>query len=84
MKEVTIEGVLAVINEAENLEIGKDQLEDNLTECGMDSITFIQIIVAIEETFECEIPDSKLLLTEMDTVQKMIDVLQELYNDQSK
>lgn len=84
MKEVTIEGVLAVINESENLEISKDQLEDNLTDCGMDSITFIQIIVAIEEAFECEIPDSKLLLTEMDTVQKMIDVLQELYNDQSK
>ena len=31
--------------------------------------------------FECEIPDEKLLITEMDTVQKMIDVLQALYDN---
>ena len=49
----------------------------------MDSITFIQIIVKLEETFDCEIPDSKLLISEMDTVQKIFDVLQELYKAQS-
>lgn len=80
MQEVTIERVLAVINGSDNLEISKEQLEEDLPELGMDSITFIQIIVGLEEAFDCEIPDDKLLISEMDTVKKMVDVLQELYH----
>lgn len=83
MNAVTIENVLGVVNSTEKLEITTEQLQENLPDLGMDSITFIQIIVALEERFECEIPDEKLLITEMDTVQKMIDVLQALYDDQS-
>lgn len=82
MKTVTTENVLNVVNGTEKLEITMKQLEENLPDLGMDSITFIQIIVALEEEFECEIPDSMLLITEMDTVQKMIDVLQALYDEQ--
>lgn len=76
MKAVTTENVLKVINSTENLQITTEQLQDYLPDLGMDSITFIQIIVALEEEFECEIPDEKLFITELDTVQKMIDVLQ--------
>ena len=83
MNAVTIENVLDVVNSTEKFEITAKQLEENLPDLGMDSITFIQIIVALEEKFECEIPDEKLLVTEMDTVQKMIDVLQALYDDQN-
>lgn len=83
MKAITIDGVLNILNSTEKFEITTEQLEENLPDLGMDSITFIQIIVALEERFECEIPDEKLLITEMDTVQKMIDVLQALYDDQS-
>ncbi len=82
MNAVTIENVLDVVNSTEKLEVTKEQLDDNLPDLGMDSITFIQIIVALEEKFECEIPDEKLLITEMDTVQKIIDVLQALYDEQ--
>lgn len=84
MKSVTTENVLKVINNAENLEITKEQIAENLPHLGMDSITFIQIVVALEEEFECEIPDPKLLITEMDTIQKIIDVLQSLYNEQNE
>lgn len=83
MNAVTIENVLEVVNSTEKFEITAKQLEENLPDLGMDSITFIQIIVALEEKFVCEIPDEKLLITEMDTAQKMIDVLQALYDDQS-
>ncbi len=82
MNAVTIENVLEVVNSTEKFEITTKQLEENLPDLGMDSVTFIQIIVALEEKFECEIPDEKLLITEMDTVQKMIDVLQTLYDEQ--
>ena len=39
---------------------------------------FIQMVVAIEEAFDCEIPDSKLIMSEMDTVEKIMAVLAEL------
>lgn len=84
MKEVSTAIVLEVINRSENMEISQEQLEDSLPELGMDSITFIQIVVALEEEFECEIPDEKLLVTEMDTVQKMLDVLRSIYANQGK
>lgn len=79
MKEVTVEGVLRVINSLDNIEVSAEQLDESLPDLGMDSISFIQIVVGLEETFDCEIPDSKLLISEMNTVQKMLDVLQELY-----
>lgn len=80
MKEITVEKVIEILNaNIENAEVTKDKLDEDLSELGIDSITFIKIIVALEETFDCEIPDSKLLISEMDTVQKMLDVLQELY-----
>ena len=79
MKEVSTAFVLDIINRSDKIEVSQEQLKDSLPELGMDSITFIQIVVALEEEFECEIPDEKLLITEMDTVQKMLDVLQSIY-----
>jgi acyl carrier protein len=79
MKEVTVEGILCVINSLDNIKVSTEQLDESLLDLGMDSISFIQIIVGLEETFDCEIPDSKLLISEMDTIRKMLDVLQELY-----
>ncbi len=82
MKEVTVEKVLNVVNFSERFTITAEQLDQEFADLGIDSITFIQIIVGLEEEFECEIPDSKLLISEMNTVQKMIDVLQSLYLEQ--
>lgn len=81
MKEIKIEDVLKILNSMNNIEITEEQIEDDLTDCGMDSITFIQTIVALEDEFDCEVPDSKLMLREMNTVKKIIDVLQDLYNE---
>ena len=79
MKNVTIEEILHVLNKTEKLEIDNNHLDDNLPELGMDSITFIQVIVALEEAFDCEIPDHKLLISEMDTARKMYATLCDLY-----
>ena len=76
MKEITVEKVLHVLNiHIGNHELTRDMADSDLTEFGMDSITFIRVIVALEEAFECEIPDSKLLVSEMNTVNKMLKVL---------
>lgn len=79
MKEVTIDKIVEILNaNIENAEITEENLDENLSELGMDSITFIKIIVSLEEEFECEIPDSKLLLREMDTVNKILGILKDL------
>ena len=82
MKEVTLDCVLSVVNKSEKIHIEKDKIDVNLQDLGMDSITFIQIIVCLEEEFGCEIPDSKLIVSEMDTIQKIVCVLQDVYNEQ--
>lgn len=61
--------------EYEVTEIKPTQLDENLVELGVDSITFIRIIVELEELFEIEIPDEKLLITEMSTIRKMVEVV---------
>mgnify|MGYP002522689569 FL=1 len=79
MKEATVEKVIEIINaNIEKEEISYENIDKKLSDMGIDSIAFIQIIVALEEEFECEIPDSKLLMSELDTVRKISDVLEGL------
>ncbi len=76
MKEITKEKIFEIVNSVQDMEVTVDQCDDDLLELGLDSIKFIQIIVSLEEAFECEIPDEKLLLTKMNSVNKMLEVLQ--------
>ena len=79
MKEITVEKVIEILNaNIENAEVTEDKLDEELSELGMDSITFIKIIVALEEEFECEFPDSKLLIGEMNTANKIFQVLKDI------
>lgn len=80
MKEFSIKDIINVINSTGKITIKDNQLDTNLIEAGMDSITFIRIVVDLESIFDCEIPDSKLLLSEMNTVQKIYNVLDEVDN----
>lgn len=83
MKKITVNQVLEILNaNIGDSQITTAELDTSLINLGMDSITFIQVIIAVEEEFECEIPDEKLMISEMDTVQKMINVLQSLYDEQ--
>lgn len=84
MKEITKEKILEIVNSVQDMEVTVDRCDDDLLELGLDSIKFIQIIVSIEEAFECEIPDEKLLLTEMNSVNKMLEVLQLAVSESDK
>lgn len=84
MKEITKEKILEIVNSAQDMEVTVDQCDNDLLELGVDSIKFIQIIVSLEEAFECEIPDEKLLLTEMNSVNKMLEVLQLAVSESNK
>lgn len=76
MKKTISEKVLEILNtNIENNVITPEQTEEDLPSLGLDSITFIRVIVALEEAFDIEIPDEKLLITEMNTVSKMASVI---------
>ena len=84
MREDILDKVLKVINaNIENTEITFGQTEDDLSALGMDSITFIRVIVALEEAFDIEIPDEYLLLTEMNNLSKMTDVISAVLDHQN-
>ena len=68
MGNVGVVEILNVINTVLEKPLSQDQAEVELSTIGVDSIIFIRIIVALEETFEIEIPDEKLLITEMNTL----------------
>lgn len=66
------------VNLDENIvfrEITLQQENDDLTQFGIDSITFIHIIIALEEELGIEIPDDFLLLPKLNTIKKMVKVL---------
>ena len=79
MKEVSLANLLSFINDKlESINILPSQVTDDLSELGMNSIMFVQLIVDIEIEFECEFPDSKLILTETNTVAKIYEIMQQL------
>jgi len=51
----------------------KVELSDALSDLDINSITFIQIIVALESEFDFEFEDEKLLFTAFPQVKDMID-----------
>lgn len=50
----------------------------DLTEQGMDSMIFIQVVVDIEAQFDIEIPDDYLLAEKMNTIGKISNIVLEL------
>lgn len=72
LKERLIELIKKNITDAGFQELDEKQ---DITELGMDSIGFIKLIVEIEDEIGKEIPDSYLLLEEMNTLQKIYNVI---------
>ena len=56
--------------------LSKDQ---NLSDLGLDSIRFIQFIVAVEEAFHIEINDSDLLFSKFETIEKLFSTLEKYF-----
>ena len=81
MEEITSKKVLSVLKNINKLHVTQDDLSKNLSELGVDSMLFIEIVIALEEEFDCEIPDSKLILHEIKTIRDIIDILQDMCNE---
>ena len=74
------EKVLDIIKTNIGIEIYPWQFDEDLNVIGIDSISFIQIVVGLEDNLEIEIPDEKLLMEEMGTFNKITMVVASALN----
>ncbi len=68
------EKVKAIIVEQLDLDIDPSELNDNASfvdDLGADSLDTVELVLALEEEFECEIPESDA--DKIQTVQQAID-----------
>lgn len=74
-----VKEVLNIVNEIiEGANVDESMISQDLQELGMDSITFVKVIIEIEDNYDIEIPDKYLRIPDMNTVEKIAEVLTEL------
>ena len=56
-------------------DINQVSIDSNLQNIGMDSITFVRIVVEIENKFDIEFPDDKLIITQAGTIKELCDII---------
>lgn len=82
MCNINIESVIEILNSnLDDIDLTVDDANENLLDFGMESLSFIRIILSLEEEFDCIIPDSKLVIGEMNTANKLLTVLKEIKHD---
>ena len=69
-----------ILDNTTGIQLNENMHDESLINMGMDSIAFVRTIVEIEERLEITIPDEQLLFTEMDTLNKMTDVVWNVLN----
>lgn len=71
-----IDEVIEIVNDALKTNvITRKNIETNLMEFGLDSLSMIKVIINIEKKFNCEIPDSEIIYSKLDTISKIYNVL---------
>lgn len=65
-----------ILQEIVGEEAGKARRNDDLRELGLDSVAFIQMVVALEDASGKEVDNEFLLLDSMNTIEKIERVLQ--------
>ena len=68
--------ILEVVNSViGDTKITQTEIETDLIENDMDSLKFIRMIVALEEMFNIEMPDDCLVMSELNTVNKIFNII---------
>ena len=65
-----IKDIIILTETIENIRI-----DTNLQDVGMDSISFIKVIIEIESYFNIEFPDEKLIITQAGTIKDLCDII---------
>lgn len=51
---------------------------DLIEDCGLDSLTFISLIVEIESVFDITIPDDIILMENFRTIDKVVNIIEKI------
>lgn len=78
--ENILDFIIKKIYEITDVELGLNDLEMDLHEC-MDSIGFVRLIVDLEQEYNIEIPDSYLVLEEINTIKKIEQIVLNIINE---
>ena len=76
---IDINNIIKIINKSINkFEVSLELKDEDLSNLGMDSISFITLIVLFEEELKIEIPDEYLIFEKMNTINKIYNVIQSI------
>ncbi|HII4398136.1 acyl carrier protein (plasmid) [Clostridium perfringens] len=76
---IDINNIIKIINKSINkFEVSLELKDEDLSNLGMDSISFITLIVLLEEELKIEIPDEYLIFEKMNTINKIYNVIQSI------
>lgn len=79
MRNEILDNILRIVNYYYKCGmLTEKNLDDDLLEGGLESIAFVSIVLAIEESFSIEIPEDYLLMSEMNTINKMKKIIEML------
>lgn len=73
--EQAIINIILKSSSEQDLDLTNANFDENISNFGIDSIGFIMLIINLEDEFGCEIPDNKLIFTEMDSINKIMFVM---------
>lgn len=74
------EKIKAILAEHSRLDIDFDALknDDDLYAAGLTSLTTVNIMLAIEDEFDIEFPDSALNRKTFQSIESLVDIVEEL------
>lgn len=76
MKNEMLQKILTSVNQhIKYVSLTEENMDEDLEKLGMESLEFISMILDLEKTFSVEIPDEYLVLSEINTVRKIADVI---------
>lgn len=79
MEILNIQLIVDIVNSCDLQEIlTLDDLDRDLTTCGLVSLNFIKMIVELEKEFTIEFPDDKLIMSEMNSINKIVEVIRQI------
>jgi acyl carrier protein len=61
-----------------DVDINSLKEDDDLYELGLTSLTTVNIMLAIEDAFDIEFPDSKLNRKTFNSIESLVEVIEEL------
>ena len=79
MQNNNLDKVLEIINSfLSDTELTCNEIDEDLFQYGLDSIIFIRITLMLEESFNIDIPDDYLIMSKLNTINKMVKLISEL------